>query len=257
MIVYNTSNTMERTHSSESLRHRIREPLYNHVPVSLKNRSLTYYRSLIQQADEFSCGSRMLAHADILTRVAYKTKTEGISFETNLINYLSNQSRFEKVHQKIKSINPEYDYQAGLYDDQIYNAIEKKFPLLKDLFLTVYYDATHGMTTLDFTHMECETYQEFCADEHNYIPLAQSRSFRYLLNLLKNKYDMAHLGCLVNNHWFLATVMINQSNRVQLLVIDSENREFKNWPDMHHLVDQLLHYVKQKNEEIKSQMTLD
>ncbi len=253
LLSFNNAYCMHRTRSLQELRHRNRAAfLYNHIPESLKNRSLTYYRSLIQQEDQFSCGSRMLSNADSLARAVYKTKTEGTTFENNLAYYLSNVNKLETIHRKIRSVHPEFNSGTELYDYQIYHAIDTKLHLLKDRFLTIYFDETHGMTTLDFTQMGAETYQSFCSRENNYVPLTQSRSFSYLLRQLKEKYDMIHFGCLTNEHWFLATIILNSHLKAQLFVIDSANNDVEHCPNMHHVIDQLLHYVAKKNEQLRS-----
>lgn len=225
------------------------QPLYNRIPEKFKNRSLIYYRSLLQQADDFSCGIRTMFQIYSLESAAQKEALEDRSLESTLSNLLQNKKMLSKIRRRVQQcIEPGYDLTQGVYDYHLYDAAYTKLQHLKDKFLVLYLtDGTNQINTHDLTQHEQETFYEMCVEE-NQIPISKSQTFKNLIGQLDKPSDTAHFACLTSHHWFLATIKLNKQGKAQLLVFNTTNYDLDADGNIYFMIDQLLDEVATINE---------
>ena len=127
-------------------RKRFGESLYNSKSELLLKRhrsSFIYYKALLEQTDNFSCGYRMLFHMLCVEKSITKAK-EQTNFEEYLGLLLKNERYLKKYTTKIQDyieeIEPSYNFSDGLTDRQVISFIASKLPHLKEKVLTIYID---------------------------------------------------------------------------------------------------------------------
>ena len=233
-----------------------RSSIYNRLPKSFKKRPIVYYRSLMEQYDKFSCGHRLLFHALSIERAAKKAKRENIPLEKSLSWLLKDQESLSDVWNKISShineTNPSFDQRYGLYAYQLFEISQTKLPMLKKKLIPVYLKNNNEVMALenpdkkDQATIFCQEYLESTQDE-KFCKLHESTDLPLILDKLQEPFDTAHFACLFDDHWILATCILNEQTKAELLVFDPENNDISDSQAMRSTLAKLLDLTEQIN----------
>lgn len=228
--------------------------LYNHVPGRFKKRRFTYVKSLNEQRDNFSCGHRTLFHALSIERAVKKAR-RGFPLEENLSWLLRDEKSLSDVYHKVTSyINEtkaDTDQSLGLYAYQILGTSQKKIPMLKDKLVPIYCE-TNGEITI--AHNPKHNQDTLFPDEYFenlkhpvHVKIKESEELSFQLNKLKEPYDTTHFACLMDDHWILATVILDVNYKAKLIMVDSSNHDVATNKSMITTIETLLECIEEMN----------
>lgn len=221
-----------------------RDYLYNNIPQELKENT-TYYRSLLEQTtpDTHSCGQRSVFHALALEDAMQRMREQNIVPDISLRFSLSSVTCYRHVYATINSMiqteMPWFNLRAGTCGDQLARAANRYFPVLKDKLLPIYlyneqlFIVDNGIPP----YPSCLNAGKFSLDSRQYKPFRNSHEKRLQLSKLIKPFDISHFIALLDNkHWILASVMLNYKGEKRLLIIDSCNNFFQNYPSLQTLI---------------------
>ncbi len=221
-----------------------RRYLYNSVPSEFKGQ-VTYYRALLEQTspDDHSCGQRAVFHALALEHAMQKVH-RGIPMGLSLRSSFSNMITYEwvalQINHRIQKDDPLFDIKDGTHGNQLARAGNTEFPQLYDKLLPIYL----SKNTLDIIDNGNPPYPATLnADKYSplfntkYKPLSNSGELYLQLSKLRRPFDIIHFPALLDNqHWVLASVMLNYKCERRLLAIDSCNIFLQNYPSLQTLI---------------------
>lgn len=225
--------------------------LYNSIPLHLRGKA-TYYRALLEQAhpDEHSCGQRTIYHALALERAMAEIKG-GTPLHVSLRRLLANERLYKsmdtKINSMIQSEEPLCDISEGTRGDQLARAGDL-FPALRNKILPIYLKNNKLKMIDTGTHsvLSLAGIKAIPQDDISYKNLWDADEFFLQLSKLKCFLDTIHFPALLDNqHWVLASVMLNYKSKPQLLVFDSCNQMMHDYPSFQLLI-RLLHRELQK-----------
>lgn len=238
---------------------------YNKVPARLQKESLmVYYNTPLAQCDDFSCGHRVLFHAECLEKAAQQAKEDKDLFMPTFQESAKDEKRLSKIYHKIsrylKYIDPKFDqFATGLCDFHLAGISQKKLRLLKEKIIPikVFSDeiwvlhnpvkSKHPLLFSDefLKDSEFETFDRSTC----YQPLQESPEFAYQLERLKSKkpFVFSHFGCLCNGHWILASLFNNFKGRTRIAFMDSQNLTFEDNVLMAVIQKKFLPYIHTLN----------
>lgn len=228
--------------------------LYNEVPGCFKRRPFTYLKSLNEQWDEFSCGHRTLFHALAIERAVKKAR-RGIPLTKKLSWLLKDQKSlcdiYGKVTSYINETESDTDQSQGLYPHQILGTSQKKLPMLKDKLVPIYCETdgeitiTHNPKHDQYTLFPDEYFES--SEDLIHVKIKDSYELSFQLSKLKEPYDTTHFACFMNDHWVLATALLNVNYKAELIVIDSSNHDMTSNQSMITTFETLLECVEEMN----------
>lgn len=221
-----------------------RDYLYNNIPEELKD-SVTYYRALLEQRkpDAHSCGQRSVFHALALEEAMQRMKERNIPVHMSLRFSLSSAEWYENVYATINIMiqaeTPWVDLRTGTCGDQLARAANRHFPVLQDKLLPLFL-FNEGLCIVDNgipAHPSSLNAGKFSYSNKRYKFFGNSDEKYLQFSKLKQPYDIIHfLAMLDNQHWVLASVMLNFRREKRLLVIDSCNTFLQNYPSLQTLI---------------------
>lgn len=195
--------------------------LYNSVPRYLRNK-VTYYKALLEQApeDQHSCGQRTLFHA-LALKEGLQRMRENIPLSASLRSLLSNEKlywkTYHRVNRDIRTENPGYDFTEGTCGKQLVHA-GNTFAQLKDNVVPLYFENNQLKTLMDNSEIMNEEDLE-----DPYTTVRNSEKFRTQTDKLQHPLDSIHFPILIDEHWVLASIMLNYAGKARLIVMDSCN----------------------------------
>lgn len=254
-------NSEEKTRPQIVTKRRLDESIFNRkleLPKRLKS-TFVYYKALLEQSDNFSCGYRMLFHILCIERAVRSAFEKQTNLEEFLAPLLRNERYLHKCARKmqdyIHSIESDYDFSNGLTDQQITGFIETKLPHLKEKILIMYIDAEDNeLVTKESERLTYKTgiHQTISTKikGEEFIKLDNSKQLHSNLRRLSAPFDTCHFACMLSgnpNHWISASIHIDAYNEAKLSIIDSNNTYIEQRPVMGQCIEKLMNYVEEVN----------
>lgn len=222
---------------------RYQESAYNALTESLKrqNAPLVYCRVPLEQDDLFSCGYRMIFHAECIERALVRTLLHRNTLEDHLESFLKNETRLRDLtldlQYYIEKTDKNYDFKIGTTYSNLIGFIQNYLPLLKDRIMLLKLQRDNEIVT-----QVAETKLEE--------PFETSAKLENHLNRLRVPLEAVHFACFLPsqmNHWILGSIVTDETLHAKLYVMDSNNNSIEKLPAMATVIQKLLEYVQKLN----------